>query len=154
MYIVDEKTITQLKKKPGEHWGTGTIIVNKQGQILIGVRTDNRLWATPGGKVDKDETVAEGAIREVKEECGLDVKETNMECYDVHVGAYNNAGAGNEEKMWISFMFICKDYEGEIKAQPSEISGWVWMNLDEVKKLDLFEPSKRGLESAEQKGLL
>jgi len=150
--LVDEKTITQLKMKSGEHWGSGTIIVNKQGQILIGIRTDTRTWATPGGKVNTQETVLSGAIREVKEECNLDVK--NMECYDVHVGTYNNGGSGNEEKMWISFMFICKDFSGEVSPQEKEMSGWVWMELDEIKKLDLFEPSKLGLESAINQGLI
>lgn len=152
MNEIDEKTIAQLKKHQGENWGSGTIIVNKQGQILIGVRTDTRTWGTPGGKVDNNETVLEGAIREVKEECNLDVK--NLKCYGVHVGAYNNGGSGNEEKMWLSFLFITHDFSGEVKAQPSEISGFVWMYPKEIKKLDLFGPSKTGFEEAIKKDLI
>jgi ADP-ribose pyrophosphatase/8-oxo-dGTP diphosphatase len=149
---IDKTTVTQLRKKSGENWGAGVIIVNKQGQILIGVRTDTRTWGTPGGKTNTQETVLEGAIREVKEECNLDVK--NLDCYDVHVGAYNNGGAGNEEKMWLSFMFITHSFSGEVKPQPSEMSGWVWMYPEEIKKLELFGPAKTGLESAGKKGLI
>lgn len=152
MNEIDEKTITQLKMKSGEHWGSGTIIVNNQGKILVGVRTDNRLWSTPGGKCSTGETIESGAIREVKEECNLDVK--NIKCYDVHVGAYNNGGKGNEDKMWISFMFITHSFSGDVIPQKSEMDGFAWLTLNEIKKLDLFEPSKRGLESAEEKGLI
>ena len=51
------------------------IIVNEQGEILIGQRPLGKdlagLWEFPGGKQEKDETIKECIIREIKEE--LDV---------------------------------------------------------------------------------
>lgn len=137
---VDERTLTQLHMPVHGNWGTGTIILNNKNQILLGMRTDNRLWGTPGGKVEPGETVLSGAKREVKEECNLRVN--NLKCYGTHVGAYKN------NKMWISFMFICKDFSGEVKPQKSEMSGWVWLYPDEIKTLELFEPTRRSLEKA------
>jgi ADP-ribose pyrophosphatase YjhB (NUDIX family) len=39
--------------------------------ILLIQRTDNGLWAMPGGLVDVGETAAEGAVRELWEEAGV-----------------------------------------------------------------------------------
>lgn len=48
--------------------------VFKNGQILLIQRRDNSLWGTPGGMVDVGETLAEAALRELKEETGLNGK--------------------------------------------------------------------------------
>jgi ADP-ribose pyrophosphatase YjhB (NUDIX family) len=155
MNQVDDLTIKGIRKKPGDNWGSGTILVNNQGQILVGIRTDTRTWATPGGKVDNGENVITGAMREVKEESGLTVNEKDMECYGVRVEAYNNkAGSGNNNKMWTSFLFICRRFTGEVTPQTSEMSGWVWMTLEEINKLDMFPPSRKGLDEAIKQGLV
>ena len=146
MELIDERTLTQIKKKSGDSWGTGCILINNKGEILVGKRTDTKNWCTPGGKVDYGETVVEGMKREVKEEANLTVK--SYKCYEAHVGAFNN------DKMWLSFMFICKDFSGNVTPQLSEISGWVWLTIEEIKKLDLFPPTKRALELAGKYGLI
>jgi ADP-ribose pyrophosphatase YjhB (NUDIX family) len=48
--------------------------VFRQGQLLLIRRSDNGLWAVPGGLADFGETLAEGAVRELKEETGLSGK--------------------------------------------------------------------------------
>lgn len=47
-------------------------IVQKDGKILLIQRTDNQLWAMPGGLVEVGEVLAEAALRELKEEAGID----------------------------------------------------------------------------------
>jgi mutator protein MutT len=49
-------------------------IVNDQNEILLIRRTDNGEWALPGGYLDVGETAAEGVVREVMEEVGIQVK--------------------------------------------------------------------------------
>jgi ADP-ribose pyrophosphatase YjhB (NUDIX family) len=60
------------------------VVTNDAGDILLQKRTDNGLWALPGGAMDIGESIAETVVREVKEETGLDVEPTGI------VGIYTN----------------------------------------------------------------
>jgi len=50
------------------------IIIRHRGGIVLVKRKDNGMWALPGGHVELDETLEHAAIREAKEETGLDVR--------------------------------------------------------------------------------
>ena len=54
--------------------GADAAIFNDTGQILLMKRADNGQWCLPCGWVDPSESPAEAAVRETREECGLDVK--------------------------------------------------------------------------------
>jgi ADP-ribose pyrophosphatase YjhB (NUDIX family) len=60
------------------------VVTNDAGDILLQKRTDNGLWALPGGAMDIGESIAETVVREVKEETGLNVEPTGI------VGIYTN----------------------------------------------------------------
>jgi 8-oxo-dGTP pyrophosphatase MutT (NUDIX family) len=49
-------------------------VVIENNKILLARRVDNGLWDTLGGLVDVDETLAEAAVREAREEAGIEVK--------------------------------------------------------------------------------
>ncbi|MFI6456755.1 NUDIX hydrolase [Streptosporangium amethystogenes] len=65
--------------------GVSAVVVDDRGRILMQRRTDNGLWALPGGGMDLTESVPQAAVREVKEETGYDVEVTGM------VGLYTDA---------------------------------------------------------------
>lgn len=44
----------------------------------MGCRNDNKKWACPGGHLENGEDPYEGAIREMKEETGLDVEDIKL----------------------------------------------------------------------------
>jgi ADP-ribose pyrophosphatase YjhB (NUDIX family) len=50
------------------------VIVNDAGEVLLIHKTDNDLWALPGGGHDIGESIADTVVREVKEETGYDVE--------------------------------------------------------------------------------
>ena len=56
----------------------GGVVFSSEGKILFIYR--NEKWDLPKGKVEKDESVQEAAVREVKEECGIK--------YDLRSGDY------------------------------------------------------------------
>ena len=67
-----------LEGAPKEHeWaakklGAAAIITDERGYVLLVKHSYGKLnWEIPGGAADADETVAETAVREVKEETGL-----------------------------------------------------------------------------------
>ncbi|TDC54830.1 NUDIX domain-containing protein [Actinomadura sp. KC345] len=60
------------------------VVENDNGEILLIRRTDNDNWALPGGAIDLGESVTQAAIRETKEETGIDVKITGL------VGIYSD----------------------------------------------------------------
>jgi len=53
-------------------------VVEHEGQVLIGRRADEidlgGLWEFPGGKIGADETPEQAAVRECREETGLEVE--------------------------------------------------------------------------------
>ncbi|MFE5807012.1 NUDIX hydrolase [Streptomyces sp. NPDC056491] len=60
------------------------VITDGEGRILLQRRTDNDLWALPGGGTDPGDSLPGTAVREVKEETGLDVEITGL------VGTYTD----------------------------------------------------------------
>jgi ADP-ribose pyrophosphatase YjhB (NUDIX family) len=60
------------------------VVVNDTGEILMIRRTDNDNWAVPGGAIDLGESVRQAAIRETKEESGIDCEITGL------VGIYSD----------------------------------------------------------------
>lgn len=62
------------------------VVVDEGGHILLQRRSDNGMWALPGGKMELGESLAECGIRETREETGIDVEITGI------VGTYTNPG--------------------------------------------------------------
>ncbi|MFD8697016.1 NUDIX hydrolase [Kitasatospora purpeofusca] len=62
------------------------VVVDDEGRVLLQRRTDNGMWALPGGKMDLGESLAGCGIRETLEETGLDIEIIGI------VGTYTNPG--------------------------------------------------------------
>ena len=54
------------------------VVTNAEGKILLIRRTDNGNWALPGGGVDIGESLPQAAIRETREETGVDCEITGL----------------------------------------------------------------------------
>jgi 8-oxo-dGTP diphosphatase len=54
--------------------GVGAVVINNRQVLLVRRANEpNRgQWSIPGGTVELDETLAQAAIREVREECGVE----------------------------------------------------------------------------------
>jgi len=110
------------------------------GRILLIRRTDNGLWALPGGGHDIGETIAETAVREVKEETGFDVEVTGI------VGTYTNPGHvseydDGEVRQEFSITFTAALVGGELSTS-TESHEVAWIAPSELAKLKIH-PSMR-----------
>ena len=54
------------------NFGSSAVVVS-DGQVLLIKRRDVEVWALPGGAINSGESTAQAAIREVKEETGIDI---------------------------------------------------------------------------------
>jgi ADP-ribose pyrophosphatase YjhB (NUDIX family) len=76
------------------------VVVNDAGEILMIRRTDNDNWAVPGGAIDLGESVAQAAVRETREESGIDCEITGLAgIYSDprHVIVYTSNGEARQE---------------------------------------------------------
>ena len=87
----------------------GAVIV-REGKILFQRRTDNGKWGLIGGLVEMNETYEQAALREIREETGLEVK------LDSFLGIfhnYNMVWSNGDAAHVISAMFTASIIRGE-----------------------------------------
>jgi ADP-ribose pyrophosphatase YjhB (NUDIX family) len=60
------------------------VVTNADGDVLVIRRSDNQNWAVPGGAIDLGESMVQAAVRETKEETGIDCEITGL------VGVYTD----------------------------------------------------------------
>ncbi len=99
------------------------VAVIDEGKILLTKREDFETWILPGGGVEAGESLAQAAIRETKEETGLDVELTRL------VGVYSRLS--NMFPAHI-LLFAARPIGGEIKCQAGETIAVEWFAFDEI----------------------
>lgn len=65
--------------------GCDVFVVNESGEVLLAQRSDNGRWCLPGGCQDLGESSAECAVRECREETGLEVSPISL------IGIYSSS---------------------------------------------------------------
>jgi 8-oxo-dGTP diphosphatase len=116
-------------KRVLRHAVTAVIVLDKQINKLLLIRrsltqsTEPGKFALPGGYVDKDETIEEAAIREVKEETG----------YNVHISSLfriiDTPIRLNEDKQNIEFTFVAEVVK-KVSGHDKEVSEILWTDFD------------------------
>ena len=103
--------------------------------ILLMKRSSNRRvfpnkYNGIGGHIERDEDPFNGAVREIKEETGLDV-------HDVKLRAIHNIDAGYESGILL-FVFTAISDKREFVADETE-GTLHWINRDQLMSIDLVE---------------
>lgn len=117
-----------------------TIAVNVavicEGKILLTKRDDFHVWCLPGGGVEEGESVAEAAIRETKEETGIDVELMRL------IGVYSRLG-GIPDVNVHAVLYEARPIGGELRVQPGETLEVRYFSPDELPEEMFFGHVKR-----------
>jgi ADP-ribose pyrophosphatase YjhB (NUDIX family) len=100
-------------------------IQDAAGRLLMIRRTDNDLYAVPGGAQEVGETIAQTVVREVREETGITVHVTGL------IGIYSDpahviAFSDGEVRQEFSLCFRARPVEGEPRTS-SESKEVLWV---------------------------
>lgn len=101
-------------------------IIEKEGKILLVQEKQEKCygkWNIPAGHLDYNESLSEGAIREIKEETGCDVELT---------GIANVANRILEDDIFVYITFTTKLLNEDIKINPEEILDVKWFEINDV----------------------
>lgn len=99
--------------------GASIIVEDAEGRILMQQRSDDGTWSYPGGRIEIDETVEDGARREVFEECGLRVGQ--LELLGVFSGQeLNHVYPNGNEVCGVDIVYISRDYTGTLGSADGE----------------------------------
>lgn len=107
------------------------LVPNNNKYLLLHERKHKDLvWCPPGGKVESDETPEAAAIRELKEETGIDaiMGELIQKCEYM----FNNV-------LWYGFYFKCTPKHLNIVVEPNIID-YGFFTKDEIKQMDPYTP--------------
>ena len=101
-------------------------VIEKNGKILLVQEKQEKCygkWNLPAGHLDSNESIMQGAIREIKEETGCDVELT---------GIANLANRIMEDDIFVCIVFTTKLLKENIKINPEEILDVKWWSIDDV----------------------
>ena len=111
--------------------GAGVFVINDKGEILLEKRADNGLWDFPAGAMELGESFEECARREVLEETGIKCGE--LEFFGTVSGKdYYNVYPNGDQAYFCGIKYICRDYEGTLKAQESEVTDLKFFAFDKL----------------------
>ncbi|MGA5820786.1 NUDIX hydrolase [Kitasatospora sp. NPDC094028] len=119
------------------------VVVDDAGRVLLQRRTDNGMWALPGGKMDLGESLAGCGIRETYEETGLDIEITGI------VGTYTNPGHvfaydDGEVRQEFSICLLGRPVAGELRVS-DESHEVAWFTPAETDDLPMVSSIRKRL---------
>ena len=110
--------------------GVGAFVLNESGKLLlvqeaVGPLKGKGLWKIPTGLVEAGEDLPEAAIRELREETGIEAEFQS-------VVAFRHAHGFMSGKSDLFFVCILRAMSSQITIQPSEIAAAKWGDVDEL----------------------
>jgi 8-oxo-dGTP diphosphatase len=85
------------------------IVVNEKNELLL-IKGPRRGWEMPGGQVEEGESLSQAAIRETKEESGIDIEIIKF------CGIFQNIG-----NSICNTLFLAKPIGGELTKTPESL---------------------------------
>jgi 8-oxo-dGTP diphosphatase len=109
--------------------GVGVLLVDERNRVLLTLRKlppEAGCWSIVGGKLDYLETLRACAVREAREEVGLDVSLEALLCVTDHL-------LPREGQHWVSPAYLGRVLNGRAKnCEPHKTRGVRWFALTEL----------------------
>lgn len=109
--------------------GVGVLLTDHQGRVLLTLRKrppEAGCWSIVGGKVDFLETLEQCAIREAREEVGVEISLRSLLCVTDHC-------LPGENQHWVSPAYLGEIRTGEAtNCEPSTTREVRWFSLKEL----------------------
>ena len=126
-----EFILKMFKKKYPEIIAAGGKVINNKSEILFIYR--NKKWDLPKGKAEKNENIAQTAIREVEEETGI----KNISIIKPLDKTYHIFNRGGINYLKTTYWFEMKsDFTGKFKPQKKEgIKRVEWIGIENLSSI-------------------
>lgn len=112
------------------------VVTNAEGDVLLIRRSDNDNWAIPGGAIDLGESVTQAAVRETREETGIECEITGLVGIYTdpkHVILYTSDGEVRQE---FSIVLTGRATGGAL-TRSSESSEVRWVRRDDLQRFEM-----------------
>jgi 8-oxo-dGTP pyrophosphatase MutT (NUDIX family) len=103
------------------------VLIVCQNKIVLVRHWYNSLWVMPGGGIQKHETPEQAALREIKEELGIQIKQL-----DYLLGVYQNKKEGKNDTVYCYIVELDNLCDISKNKFNFEISDIVWRSFDEL----------------------
>jgi 8-oxo-dGTP pyrophosphatase MutT (NUDIX family) len=124
--------------------GVAAAVLDEARRLLLLLHADSRRWVLPGGAVEPDEHPADAAVRETREETGIEVRPDTVIAVDGGPGHHRRYRNGDEVS-YVTTVFRCTQVGGRLRGGDHEALDLRWVPLDEVTDLPDLAPWVRGL---------
>jgi ADP-ribose pyrophosphatase YjhB (NUDIX family) len=107
------------------------VVFNDSGEILMVKEKVDGCWSLPGGWADVGYTPAEVAVKEVREETGLNVKTVRL------LGVFDKKNHSHPPEGWYVYkiFILCEKIGGEISKDTTETSDIQYFSLENLPPL-------------------
>ncbi|KAL8463029.1 hypothetical protein ACS0TY_033208 [Phlomoides rotata] len=122
-------TANNLPANASHRVGIGAFVLNEKNEVLVVQEKSGRfrgtgVWKFPTGVVDEGEDICDAAVREVKEETGIDSK-------FLEILAFRQSHKSFFEKSDLFFVCMMQPLSRDIQPQEAEIEAAQWMPYEE-----------------------
>jgi 8-oxo-dGTP diphosphatase len=125
---VNEQPSTQIKGAI-PRVGVGVLLVDAHKRVLLTLRRrapETRCWSIVGGKVDLFERLEQCAVREAREEAGVEVELIRLLCVTDHV-------LPDEEQHWVAPAYLGRVVSGDARnCEPDKTREVRWFEVHSI----------------------
>jgi putative (di)nucleoside polyphosphate hydrolase len=122
----------------------GVMLINRDGRVFVGQRIDSTLeaWQMPQGGIDPGEDALEAALRELREETGVQRDKVSLIgeapeelAYDLPDDMIGKVWGGKyrgQRQRWFAFRFEGEEGDIDIATPEPEFRAWRWAEPEEL----------------------